>query len=328
MIRCQLARAPSAPFAQRELEVGGPELLERWQRGSGDLLWMDLAENPAPEEARLLIERFGLHPLAVQDAQRARHQPKVEFFKQFVFVLLKGLGPDAPSFEFKTIQIAMFIGESFLVTRHSGPSPSIDRLWREVSAAPAAFARGPDRLALELSKISVDRYIERLLTLEPRLELLEHEIVNRPRDELLAELLAYKTDLRQFRRVLSYHVGVFAELLKHSSTLLRSEAIHETRDVYEHQERASGLATLYFDMATDLVEGYISLSSHRLNNIMKVLTIVTAIFVPLSFLAGIYGMNFENIPELKSSAGYFILLGVMGSIATVLLLTFRRKGWL
>jgi magnesium transporter len=313
---------------QGALQSGGAELIEAWRAAPGSLLWLDLTENPAPEEARLLVEEFVLHPLAVQDAQRARHQPKVEFFERFVFVLLKGLGPDAPSFEFKTIQIAMFIGEGFLVTRHSGASPSIERLMREVMAEPARCADGPDGLALALAKISVDRYIDRLLTLEPRLEQLEHEIVEQPRDALLAELLAYKTDLRQFRRVLSYHVGVFNELLRHSSEHLGRRTIHETRDVYEHQERASGLATLYFDMASDLVEGYISLSSHRLNNIMKVLTIITAIFVPLSFLAGIYGMNFENIPELKSPIGYFVLLGVMGSIAGILMLTFRRKGWL
>jgi magnesium transporter len=310
------------------LESGGAELIATWRAAPGSLLWLDLADNPAQEEAQLLVEEFGLHRLAVQDAQRARHQPKVEFFERFVFVLLKGLGADAKSFEFKTIQIAMFIGEGFLVTRHSGPSPSIERLREEVIAEPARCAVGADGLALALSKISVDRYIDRLLTLEPRLEQLEHDIVERPHDALLAELLAYKTDLRQFRRVLSYHVGVFNELLRHSSEHVGRHAIHETRDVYEHQERASGLATLYFDMASDLVEGYISLSSHRLNNIMKVLTIITAIFVPLGFLAGIYGMNFENIPELKSPIGYFVLLGVMATIAGGLLLVFRRKGWL
>ena len=323
MIRIHLYRA-----RKDELLSGGVELLDRWRRDAGDVLWLDLADNPLAEEAELLTKRLGLHPLAVQDAQRKRHQPKIEFFNNFVFILLKGLGPDATNFEFKTIQIALFIGDGFLVTRHSGHSPSIDRLWSEADGKKDAFLRGPDSLALDLSRILVDRYIERLLTLEPRLESIEHDIVDNPRDELLAELLGYKTDLRQFRRVLTYHVSVFSELLNHPTTHVKEEVIHETRDVYEHQERASGLATLYFDMASDLVDGYISLSSHRLNRIMKVLTIITAIFVPLSFLAGIYGMNFENIPELRSQAGYFILLGVMGAIATTLLLTFWRKGWL
>ena len=107
-----------------------------------------------------------------------------------------------------------------------------------------------------------------------------------------------------------------------------AERIHEINDVYEQQERASSLATLYYELASDLIEGYISLASHRLNYIMKILTIITAIFVPLSFLAGVYGMNFENMPELHSQSGYFITLAIMGFIATILLLLFWRKRWL
>ena len=98
--------------------------------------------------------------------------------------------------------------------------------------------------------------------------------------------------------------------------------------MYEHQERAGSLASLYYELASDLIDSYISIASHRLNQIMKVLTIITAIFVPLGFLAGIYGMNFENMPELHSRSGYFILLSVMAGIAVTLLAIFRKIRWL
>jgi len=145
---------------------------------------------------------------------------------------------------------------------------------------------------------------------------------------MLAELIGYKTDLRKFRRVLVYHVQVFSELMNNPPPQVDLEHRHEIRDVYEHQERASSLASLYYEVSSDLIEGYISLASHRLNNIIKVLTIITAIFVPLSFLAGVYGMNFEYMPELKSRGGYYILLGIMASVATILILVFRRMRWL
>ena len=103
---------------------------------------------------------------------------------------------------------------------------------------------------------------------------------------------------------------------------------HELNDVYEQQERAGSLTDLYYELASDLIDNYISIASHHLNQIMKVLTIITAIFVPLGFLAGIYGMNFEYMPELHTPSGYFILLGVMFSIAVTLLLLFRKKRWL
>ena len=323
MIRTMLYR----PTVQ-EIATGDEGLLAGWQQQNEAILWADFANNAPELEQHMLVESFGLHPLAIQDAQRSRHQPKIEVFAHHVFILLKGLGPDQPEFEFETIQIAMFIGDRFLVTRHSKPSPSIDRLWRELEQDSALFAGGPDALALRLSRISVDRYLNKLLTLEPRLEDIEQEIVASPRDEILAELMGYKTNLRKFRRVLLYHVQIFLDLMNDPPAQVRKERVHEIKDVFEHQERANSLATLYYEVASDLIDGYISLASHRLNNIMKVLTIITAIFVPLSFLAGVYGMNFEYMPELKSHSAYFVLLGVMSAIAFTLLLAFRKWRWL
>ena len=153
-------------------------------------------------------------------------------------------------------------------------------------------------------------------------------MVSEPRDEMLAELIGYKTQLRKFRRVFLYQVQIFSKLATQQPPGISAERLHEINDVYENQDRANSLATLYYELASDLIDGYISLASHRLNNIIKVLTIITAIFVPLSFLAGIYGMNFEYMPELHSRSGYFILLGVMAGIVTVLLLVFRRWRWI
>ena len=310
------------------LQCADGSLLDAWRQEPEGIVWLDLADNDPAAEQSLLVEHFSLHRLAIQDAQRQRHQPKIENFADHVFVLLKGLGPDSEAFEFETIQIAMFIGERFLVTRHSGPSPSIDRLWSELQADHAPIRAGADAVALRLSRISVDRYLHRLITLEPRLEDLEQAIVAHPDDTILTELMGYKTTLRKFRRVLLYHVQVFAEMLNHPPPQVRRELVHEVKDVFEHQERASSLATLYYEVASDLIDGYISLASHRLNNIMKVLTIVTAIFVPLSFLAGVYGMNFEYMPELKSHDAYFVLLTVMATIAIVLLIVFKKRRWL
>lgn len=310
-----------------ELETGAEELIDRWQHDPEAVIWADLCDNDPRVEAKLLESRFGLHPLAIKDAQRARHPPKIEAFDNHVLILLKGLGTLSDAFEFRTIQLALFVGERFLVTRHSEDSPSIETLRKEVHGDPN-LARRPDSLALRLCRIMVDRYINKLLTLEPRLEDLEREIVDNPDDEMLAELIGYKTVLRKFRRVLVYHVQVFAELLRHPPAQVGKQQVHEIRDVYEHQERASSLASLYYEVSADVIDGYISLASHRLNNIIKVLTIVTTIFVPLSFMAGIYGMNFQNMPELGSRWGYFVLLGVMGSVALILILIFRRRRWL
>ena len=307
---------------------GGQELQSTWQEDPNTVLWLDLEGEPGDAEKQFLMDVFDLHALAIQDAQRARHPPKIEQYSNFTFMLLKGLSVDATELHFSTIQLAMFIGKRFLVTRRTGASPSTDSLFERACDDVALFKRGPAALAIRLCRLSVDRYLALLLAVEPRLEAMENEIMEQPDDALLAELLNYKTELRKFRRVFLYHQQIFEELKSGVFPALATGQEHEIIDVYEQQERAGSLAALYYQLATDLADGYISVASHRLNQIMKILTVVMSIFVPLSFLAGIYGMNFENMPELHSRSGYFILLGVMTTIVVVLLTLFRRKRWL
>jgi magnesium transporter len=173
------------------------------------------------------------------------------------------------------------------------------------------------------------RYLNVLLELESRLEKLEVLMIENPDDSMLTELIQYKSDLKRMHRFATYHEQLFRRLKDRDfSGFTESERKHEVIDVWEQQERTQSLSQLYYETASDLIDGYISVASHRLNKIMKVLTVVMAIFVPLSFLAGIYGMNFENMPELHSKSGYFILLSIMASIATFLLIIFRRIKWL
>lgn len=312
----------------KELQVGGEELIHGWHNNPNTLAWIDFSEHDADEEKQILVDHFGLHPLAVQDAQRSRHPPKLEAYQDHSFLLLKELSEDSGEFQFATMQLALFVGPRFLITRHWEKSPSIEQMVIEISDVPTRFDEGLDVIAIKMGRLLVNRYLAILLKLEPRLDQLESAIVDKPSDNLLAELISLKTELKKFRRVFIYHKQIFANLKNSNFPQIRNEHIHQIIDVYEQQERASSLAILYHELASDLIDGYISVASHRLNNIMKILTIVTTIFVPLSFLAGIYGMNFENMPELRSRSGYFILLGVMGGIIFLLLVLFRKFRWI
>ncbi len=310
------------------LSSGGEELLEVWRGEPLSIVWLDLSSIPNEEETPLMETYFGLHPLAIEDAQRKRHPAKLEAFDAYTFILLKGLAADTEDINFSTIQLALFVGKNFLVTRHTGRSLSVEKLRRELERDGSRFNLGPDALALQLSRLVVDRYIKIVLGFEPRLEELEETMLEHPTDAVLAEIIRAKSDLKRLRRVFTYHEHLFRELKEKRYPGISVERLHEVTDVHEQQERGKSLTGLHYELASDLVEGYLSIASHRLNHIMKILTIVTAIFVPLGFLAGIYGMNFENMPELHSKSGYFILLGVMGTIATSLLLLFRKKQWL
>jgi magnesium transporter len=311
-----------------KLSAGGEELLSGWRQEPETILWADFSDEPPDQEQQVLEASFGLHALAIQDAQRERHPPKLESFDGYSFLLLKELSPHAETFDFASLQLALFVGERFLITRHAGASPGVDQLFAQAARNTALFDQGPGALAMRLCRTLVDRYLRILLELEPRLEELERVLMENPDDTILAELLGYKTELKKFRRVFLYHEQMFRELRSRPFPALGAEIAHQVTDVYEQQERAGSLAGLYYEMASDMADGYISVASHHLNQIMKILTVVMSIFIPLSFLAGIYGMNFEYMPELHSRSGYFILLGVMGAIAFLLISLFRRKRWL
>lgn len=310
-----------------EVTAGGIELLDR-PRKPDEWLWLDLQDEPAAEERKLLQGGFGLDALAVADAQRDRHPPKLEVYDDHFFLLLKGLDAATQDIDFTTIQIALFVGPDFLVTRHSGRSLSIDKHWERLAREPRDADRGSLHWAYRVSRSVADRYQPVLLGLEERLDQIEDELFGSRTDALMEELVGYNTRIRKMRRILAYHEGIFRALSREEGLLADSPLRHEFVDVHEHMERYASLAGLYQELISDLVDGYISLNGHHLNQIMKVLTVVTVIFVPLTLLVGIYGMNFEHMPELKAEHGYQILLGAMIAIVVTLLGLFRKMRWL
>ncbi len=314
--------------ATKLLSSGGEELLEKWNGDTAAVIWVRFTGELDTDSQKMLRDRFGIHRLALQDATRDRHPPKLEEFDDHTFLIFKTLTDATTDVKFATLQSILFVGERFLITRSSQPCGAVAKLWKAELANPIRFRKGPDALASRLMRLYVDRYMEILLQLETKLEELEGGLLDKVDDSVLAVVTGYKGSLKRLRRIFLYHEQISRDLRNQPHKGFSTDRIHELTDVYEQQERASSLTLLYYELASDLIDAYLSLSSHRLNQIMKVLTIVTVVFVPLGFLAGIYGMNFENMPELQSRSGYFILLSVMASIATVLLLSFRRKKWL
>jgi magnesium transporter len=306
---------------------GGRELLDAWRAEPSCWLWIDLQDEPELAEKRLLVDELGLDGHAVTEAQRPRHPPGFEAYPEYIYLLSKPLTSESEDLEFATLQLAIFASDRLLVTRHSRHSRYIDMLHRRFAEEGCAN-ESPLSVTAAIARRISDRYGKILLNLEHRLDEIEDQLFDSRTDRLMQELVAYNTALRKMRRILAYHTNAFRALRDSFDRNSSPQWQEEFDDIHSLMERFHSLAELYQNVITDLVEGYISLNAHHLNQIMKVLTIVTVVFVPLSLLVGIYGMNFENIPELKSPYGYFILLGVMFSIATGLLFLFRRVRWL
>jgi len=313
--------------AQGTLRQGGTELIDVWEGASSSAIWVVLDNEPHEAEAELLSRRFGIHGLAIADALRERHPPKIEPFKDNTFILLKGLDAESKSLDFGTIQLSLFVGTRFLVTRSSGHSVSTEAVRTRMVSGEIPPDTPPAALALRLCRTVADRFMPLLMSVETRLEEMEAEMLERPSDDLLAELVRQKSDLKQMLRILQYHAQVFSAARAQTPVQLQN-LDHELTDVQEQLDRHLSLARLYYELTDDLMDGYLSLSAHRLNQIMQTLTIVTVVFVPITFMAGIYGMNFEFMPELAYPAAYFILLGAMLAVVTAILALFHQRGWL
>lgn len=314
-------------FEGDKLREGGRELLHAWRSQPDSWLWIDLQDEARADERALLCDELGLDTLAVTEAQRPRHPPRFEPSRDHIFILLKPLTADSNDLDFSTFQLALFVAPRLLVTRHSQESPFLSILHERLRKDGGAN-ESPLSLTVSILRRVTKRYGQVLLDLEHRLDEIEDELFETRSDALMQELVGYNTALRKMRRILAYHANVFQSLRDHHDNDSDSQWHDRFADIFNLMERFHSLSDLYQNVINDLIEGYISLNAHHLNQIMKVLTIVTVIFVPLTLLVGIYGMNFENIPELKSANGYYILLTTMAFIAGGLLLLFRRVRWL
>ncbi len=307
--------------------TGGEELLDQPVPADG-WVWVDLCGLDTARERDILQGRFGVSPLAVQDAQRDRHPPKLELFDASLFLLLRELAPGARSGDAPFAHFAIFLSRDFMVTRSAGASPALDKVWGQLEAAQLKLNKGPGHVAYRLCRAVVDQYTPLVLDLEERLGDLEDAMFERPSDEILEALAGHNRTLKKLRRTLAYQHSMMAQIASDNDPMPFEFDYHEFNDVSENMERLTSLCQLNQELAVDLMNTYLSVASHHLNQIMRVLTIATVLFLPLGLLAGIYGMNFEWIPELKWRYGYFAVIGAMVTVVVALVLVFRRKRWL
>ncbi|MFK7815163.1 MAG: magnesium/cobalt transporter CorA [Gammaproteobacteria bacterium] len=291
-----------------------------------EYIWVDFQSIEKQKEQELLENNFSISSLSVNDAYRLRHPPKYEKYSNYSFILIKAFDSETEGMDFNILHISFFISKKFLITVHACDSPSINTVWKNISND--ASRNEPYSLAYKIIKTIISRYTKVILNLENRLEEIESEMLDRPNDNLLSELIRYNSKTQYLMRIFTNQHSVMEEMAKQETLLSKGDLRHQYKDLEEHMARLSGLSALLNSVIKNLMDGYISVSSHRLNNIMKILTIVAAIFLPLTFLAGIYGMNFEYMPELSFKYGYFIMLTTMAVLAVGLLALFRKLKWI
>jgi magnesium transporter len=288
------------------------------------LLWLDLADT-SPDTLALLREVFNIHPLAVEDAQEFHQRPKVEDYEDFVYLVAYGsLGLDQP-----LVEVHCFYAEHFFVTVHRDETPA-------VTDACHALARLPtDRRLVALYRLLdalVDSMFPFLAAFDDRIDELQDRIFAKPTEDELAELFALKRQLVDMRKVVTPQRDMVASMLTQVIPIpgMTVESERYVRDLYDHLIRISDMVDSYRDLLSGSLDAYMSVVSNRLNDVMKQLTIIATIFLPLSFLTGFFGQNLAWLVSREGSLGAFLIFGVGTEVVAVLglLFMFRRRGWL
>jgi magnesium transporter len=302
----------------------------RWlDPASGVTLWVDVAQ-PTHEEAQaVLANTFHFHPLSIEDALSEIHYPKIESYDQYLYVILHGIDFQVQEHWFATRDVDFFLGDNYLVTVHDGQSRSIQKLTELCQQHARILEEGPVALMHRIMDAMVDNYEPELDEIEHEMDRLEEQAVVGAGDNLMRPILTVKRDLSTLRRVLVPQRDVVGRLARREFPIISNEMAYRFRDVYDHLVRYSDEATLFQDRMTGVLEGYLSAISNRLNQVMKVLTVMSTVFLPLTVLTGMWGMNVP-IPAFPGSAHaqFWWVTGIMIVISGIMLLLFRRKHWI
>jgi magnesium transporter len=297
-------------------------------KAGGVFLWVDLAA-PSIPEALILSDTFAFHPLSVEDAMAPMQYPKAEAYDGYLYVILHGIDFRAQEHFFGTHDIDFFIGPNYLVTVHDGSSRSIGDLRDHCPRNANILGDGPVALFHRIVDAMVDRYRPEVDELADRLDELEKEIFEHPRPEVVREILEEKRDVASLRRVITPQRDVIARLARREFVDIGTEMSFRFRDVYDQLVRISDDALIFQDRISGILDAHLSNVNNRLNEVMKVLTVVSVIFMPLTLLAGLYGMN-VRLPIFPGGDGgqFWWLCGISVGVIVSMLALFRRKRWI
>jgi len=296
--------------------------------GASEKVWVDI-ELPEPAARDLLKNVFKLHELSLEDALSAIHHPKIELFDNYLYLILHGIHAGAGGAGFSTSDIDFFLGERFLVTVHTEPSRSIAQEQQLCLRNANSLGEGAAGLLHRIVDAMVDHYRPEVDALEARLDTLEDRVFENPGQNPVREILTLKRDISSLRRVALPQRDAVGRLARREFAQIPDVMAYRFRDVYDHLVQLTDEAIFFQDRVTGLLDAYLSSQSNRLNQVMKVLTVMSTIFMPLTVLTGLYGMNVV-IPHLPGppEAQFWWIVGICVAAVIAMLAAFRWKEWL
>lgn len=297
----------------------------------GSVSWIDIDGTHCNHTIDFLTKKLGLHPLLLEDIHHQDHRPKMDDYEDYVFVMVKMLDFDEKKGKIKTEQISFILGKNYLISfQETGKSGDIfDPIRSRIKNSLGRHrSNGSDYLLYSLIDTIIDHYFVILEKIGEKIEVLEDEIFSHPTTEKLNEIYKLKRELIHLRHSVWPLREVLNKMNKSDSKLISQEVQIYLREVYDHSIQVIETLESYRDILSGLIDIYLSSLSNKMNSVMKVLTVISTIFMPLTFIVGAYGMNFQYIPLSKWANGYYFILVFCAILAGGMLVYFRKKKWL
>jgi len=316
-----------SPEGNLQRDLNEAEIKAAFESKQG-LLWVDIVET-SQEDGKLLEQTLGLHPLAVEDCISPDiHSPKIDDFGDYLFIIVHGINYAAESEIVETAELAIFLGPHFMVSNHNYPMYSVEAVRRGVEDNGRLLKRGVNFLAHALIDSLIDNILPTVDKMAELSEEVEEEAIRGPQQATLETILKLKRSTLRIHRIMAPQREVLNRLSRGEFPLIKREAQIFYRDIYDHLVRIEDLNLSIRDGAENALATYLSSLANRQNETMKVLSMVATIFLPLTLLAGIYGMNFEYMPELQWRWGYFAVLGVIAAVIIGAIWWFWARNWI
>jgi magnesium transporter len=295
---------------------------------SGVVVWVDLAR-PTQDEGRLLSDVFHFHELSIQDALSTVHHPKVESYDDYLYLILHGIDFQASRHKFATHDTDFFLGPTYLVTVHDGTTRSIGQIQALCAQNARVLSEGSTALLHRIVDTMVAHYRPEVDKLEHRLDTLEDRVMSDRDGAFMRQILQLKRDVAALRRITLPERDAVGRLARREFRLIDTEMSYRFRDVYDQLVHFVDDGLMFQDRMTALLDAHLTTVSNRLNQVMKVLTVIATIFMPMTVITGLFGMNVELPRFPGGDAGQFWwVTGIMVTLAAAMVAWFSRSGWL
>jgi magnesium transporter len=297
------------------------------------ILWVDFVDEDPEHCEEIMLNIFNFHPLAVDDALRETHVPKVDDWDDYLYIVLQDIHFHSGEGDVDTQELDVFLSRNYIVTHHDLPSPTLDQVWDACKRDLRHFRNGADRILYRLTDELTTNFMGMIESLDEEIDIVEDDVFKRPTPQMVQRIFTLKRVTLHLRRVISPLREVLNKLARDDYAVIDDRERIYFRDVYDHLVRLHDIAESLRDLVGGVLDTYLSVINNRMNEIMKTLTLITTLFMPISFVAGFFGMNFfqptaANLIPWTANRGFILMLLVTILTPLGMYMWMRKRKWM